>query len=251
MYPLLRKPKIEHRYKEDTSFDQVMMLYRFDKQLRVFIFNEIEKIEVAVRSAIVGYGCEVTNVPFWMTNQDNFKDVSKFKHTLEMIESEMKHSREEFILHFRQKYCEKHPPAWILAEILPFGVVTSIYSNIKNLRLKKKVAQRFGLQVSPFESWLTIVTLTRNACCHHARVWNKRNSIRPTVPRHIAFPWIFLEANPLRIYFNLCIIKYFVNIISPKNDMTNKLKMLLFDFPDVDPAAMGFPHEWEDEPVWK
>ena len=26
---------------------------------------------------------------------------------------------------------------------------------------------------APFESWLTIVTLTRNSCCHHARVWNK------------------------------------------------------------------------------
>jgi abortive infection bacteriophage resistance protein len=251
MYPLLRRPKIKHRYKDNTSFDQVMMLYRFDKKLRFFIFNEIEKIEVAVRSSIVGYGCEVTNDPFWMTKQDNFKDVSKFKHTLEMIESEIKHSREEFILHFKQKYCEKYPPAWILAEILPFGVVTSIYSNIKNMRLKKKVAQRFGLRVSPFESWLTIVTLTRNACCHHARVWNKRNSILPMHPNHTDFPWICNHIDPLRIFFDLCIIKYFVNIISPSNDMTTKLKMLLSDFPDVDPAAMGFPREWEEDPVWK
>ena len=30
-----------------------------------------------------------------------------------------------------------------------------------------------------------------------------------------------------------------------------KLKMLLSDFPDVDPAAMGFPQKWEEEPVWK
>ena len=251
MYPLLRKPKIEHRYKDNASFDQVLMLYRFDKKLRIFIFNEIEKIEVSVRSAIVGCGCEATNDPFWMTNQDNFKDVGKFKHTLELIESEIKHSREDFILHFKQKYCDKYPPAWILAEILPFGVVTSIYSNIKNMRLKKKVAQRFGLQVSPFESWLTIVTLTRNACCHHARVWNKRNSILPMQPNRTDFPWIRNLIDPLRIFFDLCIIKYFVNIISPGNDMTNKLKMLLSDFPDVDPAAMGFPQKWEEEPVWK
>ena len=48
MYPLLQIPKDQHRYKPGTSFNQVMMLYRFDKKLRLFIFNEIEKIEVAV-----------------------------------------------------------------------------------------------------------------------------------------------------------------------------------------------------------
>lgn len=49
MYPLLQMPKELHQYKQDTSFDQVMTLYRFDKKLRLLIFNEIEKIEVAVR----------------------------------------------------------------------------------------------------------------------------------------------------------------------------------------------------------
>lgn len=251
MYPLLRKPKIEHCYKKNASFDQVLMLYRFDKKLRIFIFNEIEKIEVSIRSAIVGCGCEVSNDPFWITNPDNFKDLSKYRHTLELIESEVDHSREDFILHFKQKYCEKYPPAWILAEILPFGVATSIFSNIKNMRLKKKVAQRFGLQVSPFESWMTIVTLTRNACCHHARMWNKRNTIRPMLPNHTDHPWICNHIDPLRIFFDLCIIKYFVNVISPENNMTNNLKMLLSNFSKVDPAAMGIPHGWEEEPVWK
>ena len=55
MYPLLQLPKEQHRYKPNTTFDQVMMLYRFDKNLRLLIFNEIEKIEVAVRSTIVPY----------------------------------------------------------------------------------------------------------------------------------------------------------------------------------------------------
>lgn len=250
MYPLLEKPKTTHRYKKGSSFGQVMMLYRFDKKLRVFIFNEIEKIEIAVRSAIVENGCRFTNNPFWMTDQKNFKNVTKFNHTLEMVESEVNHSREDFIMHFKQKYSEKHPPAWILSEILPFGMITSIYGNIKDMRLKKNIAQRFGLQVSPFESWLTIVTLTRNACCHHLRVWNKHNTIRPTLPNRSLFPWINKETDTLRIYFNLCIIKYFINIISPSNDMTEKLKSLLSDYPEVDPSAMGFPCGWEEEPVW-
>ena len=49
-----------------------MMLYRFDKKLRLLLFNEIEKIEVAVRCAIVNLGTEMTGNPFWMTDANNF-----------------------------------------------------------------------------------------------------------------------------------------------------------------------------------
>ncbi len=53
MYPLLSIPKEQHLFKQGVTFGKVMMLYRFDKKLRLLLFNEIEKIEVAVRCAIV------------------------------------------------------------------------------------------------------------------------------------------------------------------------------------------------------
>lgn len=49
MYPLLKMPKTAHLYKEGSTFKKVMMLYRFDKKLRLLMFNEIEKIEIAIR----------------------------------------------------------------------------------------------------------------------------------------------------------------------------------------------------------
>jgi abortive infection bacteriophage resistance protein len=55
----------------------------------------------------------------------------------------------------------------------------------------------------------------------------------------------------LRIYFDLCIIKYFLNVISPQNDMRDKLQKLLADYPSIDIAAMGFPRDWELEPLWQ
>lgn len=250
MYPLLQIPKQLHHYKPNTSFSQVMMIYRFDKKLRMLIFNEIEKIEVAVRSAIVNIGCSMTGNPFWMTDGSNFIDASKFRHTMDLIDSELRHSREDFIVHFKQTYSDTYPPAWILAEVLPFGFITNIYSNIKTTKIKKCIAQRFGLQVAPFESWLTIVTLTRNSCCHHARVWNKQNTIRPMIPNRMTGKWIALPTDTLRIYFNLCIIKFFLNTISPQNDMKAKLDALLAAFPNIDIAAMGFPLGWQNEPLW-
>ena len=251
MYPLLQIPKEQHRYKPNTTFSQVIMLYRFDKKLRLLIFNEIEKIEVAVRSAIVNIGSDMMSNPFWMTDSSNFIDAGKFRHTMDLIDAELHRSREDFIVHFKQTYSDAYPPAWILAEVLPFGVITNIFSNIKTTRIKKSIARKFGLQVAPFESWLTIVTLTGNSCCHHARVWNKQNTIRPMLPNHTTGCWITLPTDTLRIYFNLCIIKYFLNIISPNNDMKAKLSALLSAFPSVDGNAMGFPHGWENEPLWE
>lgn len=69
-------------------------------------------------------------------------------------------------------------------------------------------------------------------------------------PRRTSHAWITLPANPLRIYYNLCIIKYFLDTISPNNDMGQKLRDLLAVFPLVDPAAMGFPEGWKNEELW-
>ena len=251
MYPLLALPKEEHQYKRGSSFEQVMKLYRFDKKLRLLMFNEIEKIEVAVRAVIVNVGSEMTSNPFWMTDANIFTDSTKYNKTISLIDNELRKSREDFIIHFKTTYSNPYPPAWILAEILPFGIITNIYSNIKNKKIKKRISQSFGLQIAPFESWLTIITLTRNACCHHARVWNKQNTIRATLPNRVTRPWITRPSDPLRIYFNLCIIKYFLDVISPENDLLAKLRWLFVDFPEIDLRAMGFPRDWELEPLWQ
>lgn len=251
MYPLLSTPKDRHIYKTGSTFRRVMMLYRFDKKLRLLMFNEIEKIEVAIRSAVVNIASDMTGNPFWMTDATNFIDQGKFAKTMSLIDAELRRSREDFIVHFKETYSEPYPPAWILAEVLPFGIITNIYGNIKNKKIKKRISQTFGLHIAPFESWMTIVTLTRNACCHHSRVWNKQNTIRATIPSRMTRPWITIPTDILRIYFNLCIIKYFLDIISPNNDMLAKLRWLFVYFPEIDLTAMGFPKGWEMEPLWK
>ena len=44
MYPFLKVPKESHQYKDGTTFQQVLNLYRFDKKLRMLLLNEIEKV---------------------------------------------------------------------------------------------------------------------------------------------------------------------------------------------------------------
>jgi abortive infection bacteriophage resistance protein len=251
LYPLLTQPKTEHIFKPNSTFLDALTLYRFDKKLRLLIFNEIEKIEIAVRSAIANITSVETNDIFWMTSPSAFANSSRFNKSMGLIYSEYQSSKEEFIEHFRNTYSDPYPPSWQLIEILPLGVVTRIYENIASFSAQKKIARHFGLNIPVFKSWMTIITLTRNACCHHSRVWNKVNTVHALSMHRMNSPWISPSVNQLRIFYNLSIIKHFIDIISPSNNMKQHLKQLLADFPQVDITAMGFPPNWEEEPLWK
>lgn len=88
-------------------------------------------------------------------------------------------------------------------------------------------------------------------CGHHARVWNRTFALRVLTQRRMACPWIAIPVNQKKAYFSLCIIKYFLDIISPNNDMKAKIDALLSAYPSIDISAMGFPREWESEPLWQ
>lgn len=250
-YPLLEFPKDNHRFKEGSTFQKALNMYRFDRQLRLLIFNQIEKIEIAVRAAIVNIMSRETNDIFWMTNPAHFANESRFINTLQKIDDEYFHSREDFIEHFRDTYEEPYAPSWMLAEILPLGVLTRIYENIRDNRLRKLIAQEFELNIPVFTSWMTIITVTRNSCCHHARMWNRVLTLRALTLNKWPRPWVSPSIQQGRIFFTLCIIKYLMNNIVPNNDLTNKLEKLFQSYPDIDISAMGFPKDWQAEPLWQ
>ncbi len=137
------------------------------------------------------------------------------------------------------------------AFICVHGLKNLVSCNIANNALRKKIAARFSLTAPVFSSWLTIIALTRNSCCHHARVWNKENAIPPTEPKKMSRPWISTMTPKTRVFYNICIIKYFLDIICPENNFKESLVNLLRLYPCVDVRAMGFPGNWENEPLWE
>lgn len=135
-YPLLKFPKEQHLYKPGATFVQALNMYRFDRKLRLLLFNEIEKIEVAIRSCITNAVSEYFNDLFWITNPAYFFNMQSFRYTQDTIDAELKKSKEDFILHFRSAYTDDYPPAWMIAEILPLGLLCRIYTNLKDNVLK-------------------------------------------------------------------------------------------------------------------
>lgn len=251
-YPLYSEPKNNHFFKNDATFDKVMNMYRFDRKLRLLLFNEIEKIEVALRSVIVNEISNELGDVFWMTKKEYFKSESYFNLTLSLIKSEYDKSKEEFIIHYKGKRTNSLPPAWMLAEILPIGNLCHIFLNLKSQKAKKKVAKYFGLQEPVFSSWMLILSNLRNMCCHHSRTWNRELAINTANPFVTKYPWIEIsKTNHKRIYYRICMIRYLLFTISPNNTFKEKLKKLITEYPTIDISAIGFPSNWEKDLFWK
>ena len=252
LHPLLKEPKTEHLYKDGATFEKALNMYRFDRKLRVLLFNEIEKIEVAIRSTMNNLISKNLNDVFWMTDSKHFANPTTFNRHYSQIETELSKSNEEFIIHFRETYENPFPPAWMISEIIPFGTLCGIFNNLRYKSLRKIVANYFGLSVPVFSSWIVSLVSLRNLCGHHNRTWNRENPLIPAPLKSPAFPWIDdSKIYGKRIYFRICIIKYLLFTVSPNNTFTQKLKSLLVEYPTVDIRAMGFPADWQNEPLWK
>lgn len=252
IFPFYKSPKSDLILKEGTTFEQVLTLYRFDKKLRILLFNEIEKIEVAIRSVLANIGCQELGDKYWITKPEYFANADKFNQTLALIEKELASSKEDYIEDFRHNYIENYPPAWMITEVLSFGNLNYIYSNIANNRLMKHIADYFGLKPQVFTSWLTVLANLRNMCCHHARVWNRDFMLNPAEPRKVSNAWIDTsKIDKKRIFYRLCIIRYLLASVSPNNSFNEKISDLLESFPSVDIVAMGFYKNWKNEKLWE
>ena len=87
----------------------------------ILLFNEIEKIEVAIRSVLANIGCQELNDRYWITKPEYFANTDRFNQTLTVIEKELASSKEDYIEDFRRNYVENYPPAWMITEVLSFG----------------------------------------------------------------------------------------------------------------------------------
>ena len=214
IYPFYKNPKEDLLLKVGTTFKQALTLYRFDKKLRILLFNEIEKIEVAIRSILANVGCQELNDKYWITKPEYFANADKFNQTLAVIEKELASSKEDYIEDFRHNYVESYPPAWMITEVLSFGNLNYIYSNIASNKLMKRIAGYFGLKPQVFTSWLTVLANIRNMCCHHARIWNRDFMLNPAEPRKMSNTWIDTsKIDKKRIFYRLCIIRYHTYIL--------------------------------------
>lgn len=248
-YPLLAD-KTNHVFKPGAVFETAYNIYLFYRDLRQLVVKELEKIEVAFRAKMI-YIFSHQFGPFWYADTKKFRNTHKHAETLEKIKNEFARSDAQFINAFKRKYTNPLPPSWTVFEIISFGSISRLYSGFKPGKSKRDVANFFGIDDTTLISWLHGIVYVRNVCAHHTRLWNRVMRIQPTKPLSPKNQWLVDTSIPNnRTYYVLSMILYLLNSINESNSMKADFKSLLIKYSNIDPRAMGFPLNWEQEPIW-
>lgn len=231
-----------------TTFENVLGLYRFDRELRLLVIDAIERIEVAVRSVLVTE-MSVRHGPHWFMASRHFSPKYAYiGQLLAKVERDTRASRETFIIHYRTKYTDPClPPAWAMAENLTFGTLSYLFAALHNPE-RKAIAAPFGCDEKILLSWLHSLAYLRNLCAHHSRLWNRAFSIPPIIAKKHAR---FLHHAQKDHFYALAVVLFeLVQVTAPGTGWHERLKTLLAAHPGVPLSAMGFPANWSQEPFW-
>lgn len=253
-YPMY-SDKENHTFKPNSRFEDAVALYNFDHDLRMLLFDVIEKIEISLRTKLI-YHLSHEHGPWWFENHDLFINTKHLVATLFKIQEEIERSKDIFIKEHKRKYKDdgRFPPAWKTLELTTLGALSKLYGNLKNtINAKDVIAREYGaVNHTYLPSWMQSIAQIRNYCAHHSRLWNKNLPGNPKLLPKPPNPWVEnVPRNLQQIYVHMCLMKYLLNVIQPNNKFTFRLKALVDAYPSVDPNALGLKENWLNEPLWK
>lgn len=245
---VLRRPG-EKRFASGATFEQAYTLYKFDSELRKLICSELEKIEVSIRTQL-SYTLSDTAGIYWFVDSGNFRDSAAHSSLITKLQQELRRSDDEAIVAFGMNYSNPFPPSWMAMEITSFGTLSMLFRHLCSGHGRRNIARFYGVADTVFESWMHSLVYVRNICAHHSCLWNRKLRISPLQPRRTSSPFLTHPCSNSRVYYVLCIILYLLRAVNPENSLPKRFKALINKYPNVDTAAMGFPPNWKDEPLW-
>ncbi len=246
-----------HAFRPGTRFDDVLNLYLFDRELRLLVLDAIERVEVSVRTGWA-YTLAHRYGPHAHLDARLFKDsVRNWMHSqqCEKLEAEARKSHEIFLKHHYQKYDESLPPLWTVVEMMTLGQLSKWYGNLRHGADRNAVAHRYDMDETNLASFLHHLSIIRNICAHHSRLWNSEFTLTFRLPNHRpqALAASLNRKDTRRIYNTLAALAWLLDTISPQHHWKQRLKKLLAHDSayGIDAQHMGFPPDWQQRPVWQ
>ena len=231
-YSFYDKSKPDHQFYDNVNFSQVVRYFEFDNELRMLLFAAISRIELSFRTRFIyELAMEYGAFPFKKENF-NFKAESYWTKSYDRLLDDIKHSKEEYIIHYQKTYEEEIPPIWIMGELMTFGELSTWYDNFFRSPIRKRISLFYGLQPEVLTSWLRVLSSIRNICAHHDRLWNKILPFEIMIPKHISdnrFEGLFVQRdntnfNSRRIFNPILAMQYLLNQIGLEDDENGLLQ---------------------------
>ena len=175
-----------------ATWDDIYNLYKFDRKLRLLVFDAIERIEIALRTQMI-YQLSHKYGPHWQDDSTIFRAPQfnpRTGKTYDVFQDVQGHINEQltankkatFIEHYLNTYdTPPTPPSWMSIELLYFSELSKICQNLNSRSDRTDIAKAFNVKNdNVFCSWLHTLNYVRNICAHHARLWNILMDITPS-----------------------------------------------------------------------
>ena len=258
-----RESENKNKFLDGKTFEDIIQLYYFDCELRKLIFEAIESIEIYFRTQITYYHAKEYGA-FGYLNKENLETSQElFDKVIESIQDEKSRSQELFIKHFKDTYKTTDLPIWAVVEVISFGTLSKMYTMLKTNEQKQVIQKLRGINKDVFKNWLHGLSVLRNVCAHHSRLWNKILGVSFEVPRKLEqFKSIKGTVNKKgkcieillndKVFFALSVIEYILTCIGEDEiNFKVKVKELLKKYPNVNIQSMGFINNWEENIIWR
>jgi abortive infection bacteriophage resistance protein len=240
-----------HQFQAGTTFENVLRLYNFDRELRLLVLDAIERVEVSARAQWAHqlghtYGAHAH------LNPSLAKQRVHWQSNMDALRKEIDRSEEVFIQHLTQTYSDTLPPIWACCEVMSLGLLSRWYSNLYPQPIRTKIAAVFEVDHRVLQSWLHHLSVVRNLCAHHSRLWNRQfDRVSPQAPK--SKPALLKDAFVAEhgLYNTLLILIYMMNLIAPNHRWGARLVDLLEQHEDLLTEHMDFPNDWETRAIWK
>jgi len=245
-----------HRFQAGVTFDDVLNIYTFDRELRLLLMDAIERIEVSLRTQLAHHLSHRHGTPHPHLNPAIFGHAERYQASIKKLRNDVCASREDFIRHLDRKYQEDLPPIWAVVELMTMGQLSKWFSNIKAAQDRNAISKAYGLNEKVMTSFCEHLSLVRNMAAHHARLWNrqitKKMRLATHGPKDLLQSFCRLaEADPhlKKLYNTLTMTLYLMNVIAPDHHWKARIKTLI-ETHGIDAGQMGFPADWELRPLW-
>lgn len=248
-------PDGDHQFRAGTTFSDVIATYQFDRTLRLLLLDAIERIEISLRSRWANY-LSINYGAFAHHDASLFQRHDTWQRCCDELDKEFQRSHETFAKHYQENYNHlATPPIWVSCELMSIGHLSRWIQNLRKPHDRQAIADAYGLDELVLVSFLHHLTIVRNHCAHHGRIWNRRLTVKMRLPskKPAELASVFnrdADAHG-RLYNTLAMLAYLLRVISPESHWRNKLIELLDSCSQASVEVMGFPKDWKMLPLWE
>ncbi len=160
-----------------VSFKDVQDVYHFDGRLRRVLREGLFDFEIRFRSRFA-YLLATEIAPDAYLDPSIYTNKQFFTESRSQIDTELKRSKEKFALAYRRAHPTEEFPVWIAFEILSFGQISKLLSNLNAPRVMGGLAKQWEITPAKFPTVVYIMSLLRNIVSHHGRLWHRQMATR-------------------------------------------------------------------------